>query len=110
MSIKKPSGRTTTAAAPRPLEPGPSKPSPLNRRTFRAGAAVLGASLATAGCAGTYDVASGLTGSSGGANNSTLVYWNLLTGGDGTHMEAMEAYYTKTHPGVNLQSTILTWR
>jgi multiple sugar transport system substrate-binding protein len=109
MSIKKPSGRTITTAEPGPVESDPSKRSPLNRRAFLAGAAVLGASLATAGCAGTYDFASGLTGSSGGASNSTLVYWNLLTGGDGTHMEAMEAYYTKTHPGVNLQSTILTW-
>ncbi len=45
----------------------------------------------TAGCAGTYDVAAGLTGSSGGENSATLVYWNLLTGGDGTHMVAMEA-------------------
>lgn len=81
----------------------------MNRRQFLVGAATLGAGLATAGCAGTYDIAAGLTGSSGGANNSTLVYWNLLTGGDGTHMQAMEAVYTKTHPGVNLQSTILQW-
>src|SRR6202050_5527015 len=71
---------------------------------------VLGASLVTAGCgSSTYDFGSGFTGTSGGAGASTLVYWNLLTGGDGTHMEAMEAYYTKTHPEVNLQSTILTW-
>jgi hypothetical protein len=53
----------------------------MNRRRFLGGAAALGASLATGGCAGTYDIAAGLTGSSGGANNSTLVYWNLLTGG-----------------------------
>ena len=83
-------------------------PRPFNRRRFLAGAAAFGASLATAGCAGTYDVAAGLTGSSGGENRSTLVYWNLLSG-DGTHMEAMEAAYSKAHPGVNLQSTILTW-
>jgi hypothetical protein len=42
MSIKKPSGRTITAATPDPLEPAPSKPSPLNRRAFLTGAAVLG--------------------------------------------------------------------
>lgn len=81
----------------------------MNRRRFLGGAAALGASLATAGCAGTYDLASGLASSSGGTNNSTLVYWNLLTGGDGTHMQAMEAGYVKAHPGVGLQSTILTW-
>ena len=81
----------------------------FGRRKFLAGAAALGAGLATAGCAGTYDVASGITGSSGGDNRSTLVYWNLLSGGDGAHMEAMEAAYTKAHPGVDLQSTILQW-
>jgi multiple sugar transport system substrate-binding protein len=37
------------------------------------------------------------------------VYWNLLSGGDGSHMEEMEAAYTKAHPGVNLESTILAW-
>lgn len=81
----------------------------FGRRKFLAGAAALGAGLATAGCAGTYDVASGITGSSGGDNRSTLVYWNLFTGGDGTHMQAMEAAYTKAHPEVDLQSTILQW-
>jgi multiple sugar transport system substrate-binding protein len=81
----------------------------MNRRHFLAGTAALGASLATAGCAGTYDVGAGFGSSNGGANNSTLVYWNLLTGGDGTHMQDMEAGYTKAHPGVDLQSTILTW-
>ena len=61
----------------------------LSRRGFLTGAAALGAGLVTAGCAGTYDVGSGITGSSGGDNQSTLVYWNLLTGGDGTHMVAI---------------------
>jgi multiple sugar transport system substrate-binding protein len=102
MSTDEPSGRE-------PLKPSLLTPGLLNRRTFLAGAAVLGASVLTAACGGTYDVGSGLTGSSGGSDDSTLVYWNLLTGGDGTHMQDMEAYYTKTHPGVNLQSTILTW-
>ncbi len=107
MSTHEPSGREPLK--PGPLKAGPLKANLLNRRTFLSGAAVLGASLAVAGCGGTYDVTSGLSGSSGGANSSTLVYWNLLSGGDGTHMQEMEAYYTKTHPGVNLQSTILTW-
>ncbi len=63
----------------------------------------------TAGCSGTYDFASGFTGTSGGTTKSTLVYWNLLSGGDGSHMQAMEAAYTRAHPGVTLDSTILTW-
>ena len=81
----------------------------LSRRGFLTGAAALGAGLVTAGCAGTYDVGSGITGSSGGDNQSTLVYWNLLTGGDGTHMVAMEDAYRKAHPNIDLQSTILQW-
>lgn len=81
----------------------------VGRRGFLAGAAALGAGLVTAGCSGTYDFASGFTGTSGGATRSTLVYWNLLSGGDGAHMEAMEAAYTKAHPEVTLESTILTW-
>src|SRR6202012_288395 len=81
----------------------------LSRRGFLAGAAALGAGLVTAGCAGTYDVGSGITGSSGGDNNSTLVYWNLLTGGDGTHMVAMEDAFRKAYPKVDLESTILAW-
>ncbi len=81
----------------------------LNRRGFLAGAAALGAGLVTAGCAGTYDVASGITGSSGGDNRSTLVYWNLLSGGDGAHMQSMEAVFAKAHPNIDLQSTILQW-
>ena len=81
----------------------------IGRRGFLAGAAALGAGLVTAGCSGTYDFASGFTGTSGGTTTSTLVYWNLLTGGDGTHMEAMEAAYTRAHPAVTLDSTILTW-
>lgn len=81
---------------------------PLSRRGFLAGAAALGAGI-LAGCSGTYDVAAGLTGSSGGETSDTLVYWNLLTGGDGTHMVAMETGFSQAYPRVDLQSTILTW-
>ncbi len=81
---------------------------PVSRRGFLAGAAALGVG-ALAGCAGSYDVGAGLTGSSGGDTSDTLVYWNLLSGGDGTHMETMEAGYSQAHPRVDLQSTILTW-
>ncbi len=81
----------------------------VGRRGFLAGAAALGAGLVTAGCSGPYGFGSGFTGTSGGSTKSTLVYWNLLSGGDGAHMETMEAAYTKAHPGVTLDSTILTW-
>jgi multiple sugar transport system substrate-binding protein len=111
------SGRTPDQAQPAQvrLAPGRLAPAPLSqrrqfsRRRFLAATASLGAAAVTAGCSGTYDVAAGFTGSSGGATKSTIVYWNLLSGGDGSHMEAMEAVYTKAHPEVSLQSTILTW-
>lgn len=86
-----------------------SGPGPVTRRSFLAGAAAAGAGLATAGCAGTYGFGSGFTGSDAGVTKSTLVYWNLLSGGDGAHMEEMENGFTRTHPGVTLQSTILQW-
>lgn len=95
-----------------PEAPGPaasSQPRSFGRRNFLTGAAALGAGLVTASCGATYNVASGFTGSSGGAGRSTLVYWNLLSGGDGSRMQAMEAAYNRAHPAVNLQSTILTW-
>jgi multiple sugar transport system substrate-binding protein len=95
--------------APRPRRITLAQPASFSRRNFLAGAAALGAAAMTAGCAGTYDVGSGFTGTSGGENASTLVYWNLLTGGDGTHMVAMEDGFTQANPRVNLQSTILTW-
>jgi multiple sugar transport system substrate-binding protein len=81
----------------------------VGRRNFLASTAALGAAALTAGCSGTYGIASGFSGASGGTTKSTLVYWNLLTGGDGTHMIEMEAAYSKAHPNVNLESTILTW-
>jgi multiple sugar transport system substrate-binding protein len=82
---------------------------PVNRRGFLAGAAALGAGALAAGCSGTYGFGSGFTGTGGGATRSTIVYWNLLSGGDGAHMEEMEAAYTKAHPGITLDSTILEW-
>ena len=94
---------------PRPPRITLAQPASFSRRNFLAGAAALGAAAVTAGCAGTYDVGSGFTGTSGGANASTLVYWNLLTGGDGTHMVSMEDGFSKAYPKVNLESTILTW-
>lgn len=82
---------------------------PFSRRGFLAAAGTLAAATAVAGCSSTYDVLSGFTGPSSGSGKTTLVYWNLLTGGDGSHMVEMESYYTRTHPEVTLQSTILSW-
>ncbi len=92
-----------------PTPAAPAQRRPFSRRGFLAAAGTLAAATAVAGCSNTYDVLSGFTGPNSGTGKSTLVYWNLLTGGDGSHMVEMEAYYTRTHPGVTLQSTILSW-
>jgi multiple sugar transport system substrate-binding protein len=92
-----------------PHDRGMRAGSPPTRRRFLAATGTLAAATLAAGCSGTYDVLPGFTGTDSGAGKSTLVYWNLLTGGDGSHMTEMEAYYSRTHPGVNLVSTILTW-
>ena len=92
-----------------PTPAAPAQRRPFSRRGFLAAAGTLAAATAVAGCSAPTTSPAGLHRLQRRGECSTLVYWNLLTGGDGTHMEEMEAYYTKTHPGVNLQSTILTW-
>ena len=67
----------------------PAHPPSLPRRGRDAGRGHAGRGLL-----GTYDVVTGFAGTNRGAGNSTLVYWNLLTGGDGSHMVEMESYYT----------------
>jgi multiple sugar transport system substrate-binding protein len=80
----------------------------LSRRDlFRsAGALALGGSLggALTGCG---SVRSGFTGSP--ASPNVLTYWNLLGGGDGVRMKAMEAVYQKANRDVSLQASTLTW-
>ncbi len=49
MSTREPARPGITAVTPGSLTPNPFKPTPLNRRRFLTGVAVLGASLAVAG-------------------------------------------------------------
>lgn len=51
--------------------------------------------LFVTGCGATYDVAGGFVSPVSGRNSHTLIYWNLLSGGDGQHMQEMEAAYRK---------------
>jgi multiple sugar transport system substrate-binding protein len=81
----------------------------LSRRRFLAASGGAAAVALSAGCSSSYDIAAGFTSRSGGAGRSTIVYWNLLSGGDGSHMQEMEAGYQRQHPEVDLQSTILQW-
>jgi multiple sugar transport system substrate-binding protein len=82
---------------------------PLSRRRFLAASGAAAAAVVGAGCSSTYNLASGFVNQSGGAGQTTIVYWNLLSGGDGSHMQEMEAVYAKAHPEVDLQATILSW-
>lgn len=52
-------------------------------------------------------VRAGFTGSP--PSPRTLTYWNLLGGGDGVRMKALEAKYQEDHPDVDLQASTLTW-
>jgi multiple sugar transport system substrate-binding protein len=81
----------------------------LDRRGFLtvAGGGALAAALA--GCSNTYDVAQGFVSPASGSSTDTIIYWNLLSGGDGSHMQAMEATYRHQHPGVTLDATVLYW-
>ncbi len=82
----------------------------MTRRRFLTAAGGAGAIMAFGtGCSGTYDVPAGFVSPASGKGGRTIVYWNLLSGGDGSHMEQMEAGYQRQHPEVNLQSTILQW-
>lgn len=80
----------------------------MSRRGFLAAGGAAAVAL-SAGCSSSYDIGAGFASQSGGDSRNTIVYWNLLSGGDGSHMEEMEAGYQRQHPEVNLESTILQW-
>ncbi|NNC11458.1 extracellular solute-binding protein [Planctomonas sp. JC2975] len=81
----------------------------LSRRGFLA--AGLGAATIPllAGCSSNIGqtVAAGLFGTR--LPTSTLVYWNLFGGGDGTRMQAMESGYMDKYGADSLQSTTFAW-
>ena len=81
----------------------------LTRRRFLTVAGAGATMLATAGCGATYDVAGGFLGPASGTNGRTLIYWNLLSGGDGAHMQEMEQAYRKSNPKLALDATVLEW-
>jgi multiple sugar transport system substrate-binding protein len=81
----------------------------LTRRRFLTLAGAGATMLASAGCSANYDVAGGFLGPASGTNSDTLIYWNLLSGGDGAHMQEMEEAYRKANPKVSLDATVLEW-
>jgi multiple sugar transport system substrate-binding protein len=78
---------------------------PLSRRALLRGAGLIGLGGLVSGCASPF--ASGIAGVAPPKN--TLSYWNLLGGGDGVRMIAMEDVYQQAHRNVALNSVVLAW-
>jgi multiple sugar transport system substrate-binding protein len=77
----------------------------LSRRNLLRGAGLIGAGGLISGCGSGF-----VTGLAGvGAPKNTLSYWNLLGGGDGIRMIAMENAYQRAHPNVALNAVVLSW-
>lgn len=74
-----------------------------SRRAVLASLGLLGLG-ATTGCG---SVLAGVAGT--GPPADALTYWNLFTGGDGSHMVEMEQKYQKAHPEVDLNAVTLSW-
>lgn len=77
----------------------------VSRRSLLRGAGLLGLGGLVSGCgsafvAGVADI---------GPPKNTLSYWNLLGGGDGVRMAAMQQTYQKQHPNVALDAVVLAW-
>lgn len=77
----------------------------FSRRSLLRGAGLLGLGGLVSGCGTAF--ASGVAGT--GPSKNTLSYWNLLGGGDGVRMVAMEQGYEKKHPDINLNAVVLAW-
>ena len=77
----------------------------LSRRSLLRGAGLIGLGGLVSGCGSAF--ASGVAGT--GPPPNTLSYWNLLGGGDGTRMQAMQDAYQKQHPNVALDAVVLAW-
>ncbi|HEX6710394.1 MAG TPA: extracellular solute-binding protein [Rubrobacter sp.] len=71
----------------------------ISRRRFLYGAATALGGMALASCSGVPF----------GSSKETVHFWNLFGGGDGARLADMESGYVKSHPGIDLKATTLTW-
>ncbi|WP_426005873.1 extracellular solute-binding protein [Paenarthrobacter sp. NyZ202] len=74
----------------------------LSRRQLLAGSALLGGGLLATGL-------SGCGGTAGAAPKETINFWHLLSGGDGTKMQAMIANANSLNAGFKVHPTVLAW-
>jgi multiple sugar transport system substrate-binding protein len=78
----------------------------VSRRDLLRGAGLLGlGGLAATACGSSF--ASSVAGTAPAKNS--LSYWNLLGGGDGGRMVAMEGVYSKQNPKIDLKAVTLAW-
>jgi multiple sugar transport system substrate-binding protein len=71
----------------------------VSRRRFLYGAAAAFGGMALASCSGAPL----------GSLQSTVHFWNLFGGGDGARLDDMESNFVDSNPGLELESTTLTW-
>lgn len=95
--------RTSDAGGEPSRRRSPTGPSGISRRAALAALGVAGLGAST-GCG---SVLAGVAGT--GPPADALTYWNLFTGGDGSHMVEMEDRYRKQHPDVHLNAVTLSW-
>lgn len=79
--------------------------SEFSRRALLRGAGLLGVGAAATACGSSF--AAGVAGTA--PSKESLAYWNLLGGGDGVRMVAMQQGYQKKYPNVDLKSVTLAW-
>ena len=77
----------------------------IPRRNLLRGAGLLGLGALAAGCSS--PIAAGIAGT--GPTKNSLSYWNLLGGGDGVRMLAMQQAYQQQHPNIALDAVVLAW-
>ncbi|MGH3144287.1 MAG: extracellular solute-binding protein [Rubrobacter sp.] len=71
----------------------------ISRRRFLYGAATALGGMALASCSG----------APGGGSGGVLHFWNLFGGGDGARLAEMQSDFVDSNPGIELESTTLTW-
>jgi len=88
-----------------PLQARNRRPNDFSRRRFLERAIALG--IGSSAALTLLDACGSIASASGG--HTPLVYWNLLGGGDGVRMVAMENMFSKANPAIQLQAVTLAW-
>ena len=71
----------------------------ISRRSFLYGSAAAFGGVALASCSGVPL----------GSSRPVVHFWNLFGGGDGARLTDMQSNFVESNPGIELESTTLTW-